>query len=418
MVVAAVLLLALGATRSLAADPPANPSPPAAVTGEGVPTGSTSATLRGVVTAGGAVTAARIEYGTTAAYGMTTGTIDVGETATGQPVSWDVVNLTAGTTYHLRLVATNAAGAVYGEDRTFTTPGVPRPPWAQTRSVVDLAPAGATLVARIDPRGQATTVYFEYGSSSSYGLKTASQTLPATTGAVLVRQPLGGLSANSTYSYRAVAVNAAGVGRGNRHTFRTTRGVTSVTMNLAARHVGWSDQAFIGGKVSGLDVNAVKVTLWQQDHPFTGAFRPVGTATASWNGTYGFTTKPLYWATRFRVTVDTLAGVGSSTATTIGDLRARVRVSSRARRTVLLRGLSYPATRGTARVQRRAPSGRWVTVREVKLTVDAKKNRSTFSARVSRLSSRSARYRAVIAPSDAGAHATTATRSTLVPRRR
>lgn len=396
----------------------ASPSPPVAATGAAEAVTSGGATLTGSVSANGAATTVHFEFGTTAGYGVKTDPVTVPAEAATQPVRTPVLNLTAGTTYHVRVVAKNAAGVAVGDDRTFTTVGTPKPPSAQTRSVVEANAGGATLVARVEPRSQPTTVYWEWGPSASYGLRTASQTIPGGSDPVFVRQPLTGLSANTEYSYRAVAINAAGTSTGRRHTFRTTRGVSSISLKLATRHVAWSEQAFIGGKVDGVSVGKVSVTLWRQDHPFTGPFRPVDTTVASATGTYGFTTKPLFWATRFRVTADTPAGVSSSTATTIGDLRTKLRVSARHRRTAQLRAYVYPATGGSVTVQRRTPNGRWVTVkRSVELRVDKARNRSSVSAWVSRLSTRSARYRMVVSPRDGGAHATTATRSTVVARR-
>ena len=39
-----------------------------------------------------------------------------------QNVSANIAGLSAGTTYHFRIVASNTAGTRYGTDRTFTTP--------------------------------------------------------------------------------------------------------------------------------------------------------------------------------------------------------------------------------------------------------------------------------------------------------
>lgn len=396
----------------------ANPAPPAVTTGGAEDVATSGATLTGSATANGADTTVHFEFGTTAGYGVKTDPVQVPADAVAQPVRTPVLNLTAGTTYHVRVVATNAAGTVFGEDKMFTTVGTPKPPYAQTRSVVDRTSGGATLMARVEPRSQPTTVYWEWGPSASYGLRTASQTIPGGNAPVLLRHPLTGLSANTEYSYRVVAVNAAGTSTGRRHTFRTTRGVSNITIKLAAQHVDWSKTAFIGGKVSGVSVGKATVTLWQQDHPFTGPFRAVATTVSTEAGTYGFTTKKLFWATRFRVTADTPSGVSSPTATTIGDLYTKLRVSSKRRKTARLQGYAYPAVAGTAKIQRRTPSGRWVTVeKSVGLKVDKARNRSSIAAWVPRLSTRTARYRMLVTPKDGGAHATTASRSAYVARR-
>ncbi len=38
-----------------------------------------------------------------------------------QSISANISGLTASTTYHFRIVATNSSGTTYGSDRTFTT---------------------------------------------------------------------------------------------------------------------------------------------------------------------------------------------------------------------------------------------------------------------------------------------------------
>ena len=60
------------------------------------------------------------QYGRTTSYGYRT----PNQTKTGnnyQNVSANISGLSAHTTYHFRIVASNTAGTRYGSDRTFTT---------------------------------------------------------------------------------------------------------------------------------------------------------------------------------------------------------------------------------------------------------------------------------------------------------
>src|SRR5690348_1769990 len=108
------LLVLVPASTALAAAP-------TAATGGASAVGRTAATLGGTVDPGGKVARWHFEYGTTTAYGLESGG---GETTAGsgpEAVSVGVVSLSAGTTYHYRLVATNEDGTVQGADRTFRT---------------------------------------------------------------------------------------------------------------------------------------------------------------------------------------------------------------------------------------------------------------------------------------------------------
>ena len=79
-----------------------------------------SAELNGAVDPHGLNTTCYFQYGRTISYGSRT----PNQTKTGniyQNVAANLLGLTAGATYHFRLVGTNAAGITYGNDRTFTT---------------------------------------------------------------------------------------------------------------------------------------------------------------------------------------------------------------------------------------------------------------------------------------------------------
>ena len=81
---------------------------------------SNSARLNGTVYPHGLSTTVYFQYGRTTSYGSRT----PNQTKTGnnyQNVNAIVTGLTPGTTYHFRIVASNAVGTRHGRDRTFTT---------------------------------------------------------------------------------------------------------------------------------------------------------------------------------------------------------------------------------------------------------------------------------------------------------
>jgi hypothetical protein len=79
------------------------------------------ATLTGTVSPNGGATTYSFQYGTTSRYGAVTRAASAGTGNRSQGVSASLSGLTPGTTYHYRVVATNAEGTTVGSDHAFTT---------------------------------------------------------------------------------------------------------------------------------------------------------------------------------------------------------------------------------------------------------------------------------------------------------
>lgn len=95
-------------------------SAPAVTTSAASAVTTTTATMNGTVNPNGLATSAFFQVGLTAAYGTTSSIVQLsGSSAVG--VNSTTNNLSPGTTYHYRLVATNSAGTSDGADVTFTT---------------------------------------------------------------------------------------------------------------------------------------------------------------------------------------------------------------------------------------------------------------------------------------------------------
>jgi NHL repeat len=114
-----------GSATSLAQDftTPAAPPEVSGVTTREVT--DTTALLLGEVDPNHSHTTYRFEYGTDTNYGSTTAVDNAGSGAVDVVVSKAVTGLQPNTTYHFRLVATNAAGETGGSDQTFTTDADP-----------------------------------------------------------------------------------------------------------------------------------------------------------------------------------------------------------------------------------------------------------------------------------------------------
>ncbi len=99
----------------------ATPGAPLAITGSWVNAGQTSITLDGTVNPLGSSADWYFEYGTTTAYGSQTATQNAGGGVTNVAVNSTITGLLPGTTYHVRLVATNATGTTQGDAQVITT---------------------------------------------------------------------------------------------------------------------------------------------------------------------------------------------------------------------------------------------------------------------------------------------------------
>jgi hypothetical protein len=98
---------------------------PSATTGAATGLSPDAATVAGSLNPNSLVTTWYFQFGKTKSYGARTPAQDAGSGKKPVKVSYGLTSLTANTTYHYRLVATNSAGSTTGADRTFKTPQTP-----------------------------------------------------------------------------------------------------------------------------------------------------------------------------------------------------------------------------------------------------------------------------------------------------
>jgi hypothetical protein len=374
------------------------------VTGDATSVTATSATLNG--TAVGATTAS-FRYGTTSAYG-----VEVPATIAADGSAQATISVTPGTTYHFRIVADTGEG----EDKTFTSAPNPTPPTVSSQHRSNVTPTSATLSASLNPRGGATTYYFQYGTSTRYGSRTPtpSAALAGGTTASTVSAGLTGLRPYTRYYWRLVATNAAGTTRGPGKSFTTARAPTAVSLGLSRKKVSWGRGLSLGGRVSGPGSVALTVALEQQRFPFDVGFKEVGTARTSRDGGYLFTIDNLWGATRYRVSTRTQTIISSPVVTARAAVRAGISARSLSRKRARIEGSIVPAVHATVSLQRRLASG-W---RQVRTAVVAPSDdaRTRYRFKVWRARKATRRYRVVALP-ERGAYVRGTSRSVLVSRR-
>ena len=187
-------------------------------------TGS-SAIFNGAVNPHGSATGVYFQYGPTTSYGYVTGTMSAGGGIVGADFSQSAGGLMAKTVYHFRAVGTNAIGTVYGKDETFRTLAAPV---IGSSPAIYLGAADVQVAESVNPDGVQTAVYFQYGTSTSYGSRTASQIAGSGRSAVNVTALLPGLTADTTYHFQMVTTSAAGTYYGPDETFTTLGFVTEL----------------------------------------------------------------------------------------------------------------------------------------------------------------------------------------------
>ena len=205
------------------------PNAPTVVTEAGSEVSQTAATLNGTVNPNGAtISNCQFQWGTTAKYGNTTGCAQtIGSGTSPVAASADLTGLSANTTYHYRILATNPGGTTYGTDQTFSTGAIPFP-GVSTSPASAVSQTGATLNGTVNPNGATiSNCQFQWGTNTNYGNTTVcGQTVGSGTSLVAVSANLTGLSPNTTYHYRILATNPGGTSYGTDQTFSTQPGST------------------------------------------------------------------------------------------------------------------------------------------------------------------------------------------------
>ena len=186
----------------------------------------TEAMLNGSINPEGNTVEYHFEYegpGVSGKQSTPTATLSAADSAS-HPVSAQVSGLEAGMTYNFLLVATYGAGktSVSGAtQKMFTTHAVTAPS-ATTLAAEGLKETEATLKGTVNPGGEATEYFFEYGTGTGYGQKTEKATVSASGGNQGVSATLKGLTPGTEYHFRLVAKNNQGPAEGLDQSFKTT----------------------------------------------------------------------------------------------------------------------------------------------------------------------------------------------------
>jgi len=213
----------------------------------------TSATFNGTIDPGGKASEYHYEYGLENTYGSSTPEVAAGAGSAAVPAAGPITGLTPNTTYHYRIVGTNAAGSIVGEDQTLTTAAAPPTVDGSPAFASSITPTGARLHATVNPQHSLTSFRIEYGTSTAYGSST----------------PEGGAEVGEQSTDQAVATTLTGLQPGTLYHYRVSAENGTEGPQLGA------DGTFItapGTPASASEVTTRKAML-------TGTINPHGAAT-------------------------------------------------------------------------------------------------------------------------------------------
>jgi hypothetical protein len=258
-------------------------------------------------------------------------------------------------------------------------------PSASTDGAQAITSSGARLVGSVNPNGEPTTYWFEYGTTRRYGSRTPDASAGRGTSARRVTATLSGLQPNTTYNFRLVASNPSGVVSSANRTFRTRRQPLGLQIAAAPNPVTFGSPSAITGALTGTGNANRQVVLQTRTFPYTGDWQQVGNAIVTdANGAFAF---PLIFqpnTAQFRVR--TTQGSVVSDVLTLG-VAVRVKTNVSATRVTRGRSIRFSGTIRPARagaqfaVQKMTSDGRWVVVGG-SITRGGSPNFSGFSKRV------------------------------------
>jgi hypothetical protein len=254
------------------------PPPPTVATGSASGIGDTAATLNGTVNPQGQDTTYHFEYGTTTSYVSSTPDQNLTASSPSSSVSASVSGLATGTTYHYRLVATNATGPTGGGDMTFTTTSAPPPNPPPT-----ITPPPAFALSLAFPSQRLGTVLGRGSLRSSARCTAPCRLVARLTVPAATARRLG-----LTHGHRAVEVGHATVARAaaartslvvglSRRALRALAALRTVALELRVTATPLDGRASV--------IRAVRLTLSRRGpSPSVTALRASAAAPPAWLG--------------------------------------------------------------------------------------------------------------------------------------
>lgn len=259
-------------------------------------------------------------------------------------------------------------------------------PVATTGGAANIAQQTARLTASVDPNAAATTVQFQYGTTSAYGAVTPEQVVTGD-GKKAVTADISGLAPATTYHYRLIARNAKGLSKGADRGFKTKVQPLGVTFAATPNPLLTGGTTTLAGQLTGTGNGGRDVVLQSNPFPYTQGFKAVGNKLVTdAAGNFSFGLQMVALNTQFRVALPDKPAVVSP----IVVVSVAVRVSTHLGTKTVKRGskltfkgsVSPDKTGGTPiAIQKLNSKKHWVTVSGT-VTHPSSGSAATYSKRV------------------------------------
>ena len=262
------------------------------------------------------------------------------------------------------------------------TAAVALPPIPVTTPATGITPVGATLNGTVDPRGEATSAFFQYGKTKNYGKRTPAQSAGLTPGAVPISASVSGLKSSTTYHFRIVGENKDGKRFGQDRSFKTSAPTT--TPVFSPNPVLYGEPVAVSGQIVGTGAAGADVSLFGRVFPFTDPLTQFGsTVVADAQGNYLFILSSALSTAQFEVRAKTSPPFTSAIQTLQVASKISLGVPSRVRKghRVRFRGRVQPAQDGiVVEIQKLKRDGSFVRFARTNLR-HSSGNRSSYSVR-------------------------------------
>ena len=230
----------------------------------------------------------------------------------------------------------------------------------------NLAPDSVLINAKIDPNRAETTYFVRYGTTTLYGIDTGAASAGSGPAPVSVTIPLTGLSPDTRYHYRVIAVNKDGITRSADRTFKTLKQPLGVTLTATPNPIAPGAGTQLTGQLTGTNNANRDVVLQANPWPYA-AFSDVGNRIVTDSGgNFTFTVLSVPFNTQFRVALAQRPEVVSPVVVVSTSMAVKTRIRTVARfrhsKKVRFRGFVAPAPQDPALAVQKLRAGVWTTI--------------------------------------------------------